>query len=39
MIATAEVRSRYVLHWDCRGALLLPHVERGCYHVEELYLR
>ena len=38
-VASAEVSSRYVLHWDCRGALLLPHVERGARHVEELHLR
>ena len=41
VIAYAEVTTRYVLHWDCRGALLLPHVARrlGARHVEELHLR
>ena len=41
VIAYTEVSSRYVLHWDCRGALLLPHVDRrlGARHVEELHLR
>ncbi len=32
--ALAEVCTRYVLHWDCRAADLLPHVPMGCYHVE-----
>ena len=41
-VASAEVSSRYVLHWDCRGALLLPHLDRrlgAARHVEEVHLR
>ena len=41
VIAYHEATSRYVLHWDCRGALLLPHLDArlGARHVEEIHLR